>query len=159
MLYEPHEREITATRRKLIMREVSQMGAGAALSLDTLNALALRHHVPENRVRGLLVACGYRIPEPLVRQRTDQDPIKKPAPPPAAAKPPVPPEVIAGILKGAIYRQLGEEDDAYVVTTRAAFLREREAIRLILKSCPPPDRVSTLWCVKGGFANHNAVCG
>jgi hypothetical protein len=115
--------------------------------------------VPENRVRGLLVACGYRIPEPVVRQRTDQDPIKKPAPPPAAAKPPVPPEVIAGILKGAIYRQLGEEDDAYVVTTKAAFLREREAIRLILKSCPPPDRVSTLWCVKGGFANHNAVCG
>jgi hypothetical protein len=128
-------RVITGTKRKLIMRDVAQSGSGTAVSLEALNALALRYQVPQNEVRGLLVACGYRIPEPVVQPRTDQDPIKKPAPPPAAAKPPaVSAEVIAGILKGAIYKQLGEGDDAYVVTTKAAFLREREAIRLILKN-------------------------
>lgn len=126
-------RVITSTKRKLIMRDVASSGTGTAVSLEALNAIALRYQVPQNEVRGLLVACGYRVPEPVVHQRTDQDPIKKPAPPPAAAKPPVAPEVIAGILKGAIYRQLGEGDEAYVVTTKAAFLREREAIRKILK--------------------------
>lgn len=124
-------RIITGTKRKLIMRDVA--GSGTAISLETLNVIALRYQVPQNEVRGLLVACGYKIPEPPVHPRTDQDPIKKPAPPPAAAKPPVPAEVIAGILQGTIYKQVGEGDDAYVVTTRAAFLRERAALRQIFK--------------------------
>jgi hypothetical protein len=127
-------RVITGTKRKLIMRDVASSGTGTAVSLEALNTIALRYQLPEIEVRGLLVACGYKIPEPTVQPRTDQDPIKKAAPPPAAAKPPVAPEVIAGILKGAIYKQVGEGDDAYVVTTKAAFLREREAIRQILKS-------------------------
>ena len=131
-------RVITSTKRKLIMRDVASSGTGTAVSLEALNAIALRSQVPQNEVRGLLVACGYRIPEPIVHQRTDQDPIKK-APPGrlaalvAAAKPPVPAEVIAGILQGAIYKQVGEGDDAYVVTTKAAFLRERAALRQIFK--------------------------
>jgi hypothetical protein len=126
-------RQMTGTKRKLIMRDAAALGKGTAISLEDVNMMALRYQLPQNEVRGLLVGCGYRIPEPVVQPRTDQDPIKKPAPPPAAAKPPVPAEVVAGILKGAIYKQLGEGDDAYVVTTRSAFLREREAIRQILK--------------------------
>jgi hypothetical protein len=129
-------RQMTGTKRKLIMRDVA--GTGPALALETVNDLALRYQLPQNEVRGLLVASGFRIPEPTVQPRTDQDPIKK-APPGrlaalvAAAKPPVPAEVISGILQGSIYKQLGEGDEAYVVTTRIAFLREREAIRAILK--------------------------
>lgn len=128
-------RVITGTKRKLIMRDVA--GSGTVISLESLNAIALRYQVPQNEVRGLLVACGYKIPEPAAsppRTETATKATPGVAPPPAAAKPPpVPAEVIAGILKGAIYKQLGEGDDAYVVTTKAAFLREREALRKILK--------------------------
>jgi hypothetical protein len=125
-------RVITGTKRKLIMKDAAF--EGTVISLDALNSMALKYQVPQNAVRGLLVACGYKIPEPVVQPRTDQEPVKKPAAPPAAAKPPaVPPEVLAGILKGAIYKQLGEGDEAYVVTTKAAFLREREALRKIFK--------------------------
>lgn len=120
-------RVITGTKRKLIMRDVA--GSGTVISLDVLNSLALKYQVPQNEVRGLLVACGYRIPEPVVQPRTDQDPIKKPA---AAAKLPVSTEVIDGILRGVIYKQLGEGDDAFVVTTKAQFVRERDALRKIL---------------------------
>jgi hypothetical protein len=124
-------RVITSTKRKLIMRDVA--GSGTVISLEALNAIALRYQVPQNEVRGLLVACGYKIPEPVVQPRTDQDPIKKPAPPPAPVVPVVPPEVIAGILKGTIYKQLGEGDDAFVVTTKAQFVKEREALLRIFK--------------------------
>jgi hypothetical protein len=124
-------RVITSTKRKLIMRDVA--GSGTVVSLEALNAIALRYQVPQNEVRGLLVACGYKVPEPAVHQRTDQDPIKKPAPPPAPVVPVVPPEVIAGILKGTIYKQLGEGDDAFVVTTKAQFVKEREALLRIFK--------------------------
>jgi hypothetical protein len=120
-------RQMTSTKRKLILRDVA--GMGPALPLDVLNGLALKYQLPQIEVRGLLVASGYKIPEVVVHQRTDQEPIKKPAP----EKPKVAPEIVAGILKGAIYKQLGEGDDAYVITTRAAFLREREAIRAMMK--------------------------
>ncbi len=129
-------RQMTGTKRRLIMRDAASMGQGMALSLEDVNMLALRYQLPEIEVRGLLVACGYRIPEPTVQPRTDQDPVKKAdrlAALVAAAKPPVPAEVIAGILQGSIYKQLGEGDGAYVVTTKAAFLRERAALRQIFK--------------------------
>ena len=133
-------RQMTQTKRKLISREmVGQQGN--VVSLETVNALALKFQLPQNEVRGFLVSMGYRIPEPPVQPRTDQEPIKKPAhgiataaeAMPAAAKPPVPQEVIATILNGSLYKQLGEGDDAFVVTTKAQFLREREAIRKIFK--------------------------
>lgn len=131
-------RVITGTKRKLIMRDVA--GSGTAISLETLNVIALRYQVPQNEVRGLLVACGYKIPEPPVHPRTDQDPIKKPAHSiataaeamPATAKLPVSTQVIDGILRGVIYKQLGEGDNAFVVTTKAQFVRERDALRKIL---------------------------
>ena len=135
-------RQMTGTKRKLIMRDAASMNSGGmSMSLQDVNMLALRYHLPENEVRGVLVACGYRIPEPDVQPRTDEAPVKKPAappaappaPPPAAAKPPVPQEVIATILNGSLYKQLGEGDDAFVVTTKAQFLREREAIRKIFE--------------------------
>lgn len=132
-------RVMTQTKRKLISREmVGQQGS--AVSLETVNALALKFQLPQNEVRGFLVSCGYRIPEPPVHPRTDQDPIKKPAQGiataaeamPATAKLPVSTQVIDGILRGVIYKQLGEGDDAFVVTTKAQFVRERDALRKIL---------------------------
>jgi hypothetical protein len=128
------DRSITSTKRKLIMRDASQLDTGMVVSLESLNAIALRYQVPQNEVRGLLVACGYRVPEPVARQ-PEARPAAPLAAPPAAAKPPAaPPEVIAGILKGTIYRQLGEGDDAFIITTRAQFLKEREALLRIFKS-------------------------
>lgn len=131
-------RVITGTKRKLIMKDAAW--EGTVISLDVLNSLALKYQVPQNAVRGLLVACGYKIPEPVVQPRTDQEPVKKPAQGiataaeamPATAKLPVSTQVIDGILRGVIYKQLGEGDDAFVVTTKAQFVRERDALRKIL---------------------------
>lgn len=128
-------RVITSTKRKLIMRDAAAM-LGNVISLESLNTMALRYQVPQNEVRGLLVACGYKVPEPVVQPRTATAAEAMPATAPAV-KPPVvpavPPEVIAGILKGTIYKQLGEGDDAFVVTTKAQFVKEREALLRIFK--------------------------
>jgi hypothetical protein len=122
------EKRMTSTKRKLISREMS--GHGQNITLDIVNQIALKFQLPQVEVRGYLVSIGYRIPEIV---KTERELKSKPIPIAVDAKPIVPKEVIAGILSCAIYSSLGEGDEGYVVTTKEAFMREREAIKKIIK--------------------------
>lgn len=140
---------ITGTKRKLISRDVA--GMDTLIPMEKVSFLALKYQLRDLDVRGFLISMGYRVPEPVsapalpprdiapkpmvarpepsVQPRMDQNPIKNP---PAVLHAPSP-EYIAGILKGAIYRQLGEGGDAWVMTTRAQFLEERAALLNIFR--------------------------
>jgi hypothetical protein len=122
------EKRMTSTKRKLISREMS--GHGQNITLEIVNQIALKFQLPQVEVRGYLVSIGYRVPEIV---KPEKEVKSKPTPVPVEAKPIVPKEVIAGILSCAIYRSLGEGDEGYVVTTKAAFMREREVINKIIK--------------------------
>lgn len=123
--------EITATKRKLIMREIA-LHDGLQVSYQSLMAIANRYHTPLPETRKLLMAVGYTVEDPPAAA-------PRPSAPPPAAKPPaVPAEVVATILSGGIYKIVDPDpavdpSQVFVVTTLDKFTREREAIRKLLK--------------------------
>jgi hypothetical protein len=139
---------ITATKRKLISRDAAKHDG--AITFAALQAISNRYQVSHDEVRKLLAAMGYRFERAPVHQRTDQDPIKKPAAPPAAPvdMSVVSRETLATILSGSLFRILDTDPDAdpkkvFVITTLDKFRREREAIKRLLQGLsadlPPED--------------------
>lgn len=121
---------MTSTKRKAIAREIAQHD-GMVVPHAKLMAIANRHDLTLADTRKLLAGIGYIVAEPIVQERTDQDPIKNV----------IPAEVIATILRGGIYKILDTDPDVdpsevFVVTTLDKFTKERDAIRQLLKGAP-----------------------
>lgn len=138
---------MTSTKRKAIGREMASH-EGPVVPYEKVLQIVNRHHSTPREVANFLGEMGFTVtgaPDPRpaslnldrmaapapVQKRTDQDPIKKP-------KSSVPPEIVASILRGGIYKVLDDDPQAdpatvFVVTTLDKFQRERDAIRKIIQ--------------------------
>lgn len=123
--------DMTATKRKAIMREMAKYAAEGVVSADTIRACASRHHISETIVRDMLVASGFTC-DPLrahVVKEVETHVI-------GVSDRVISPQEEALIRNGRLFKHMPEDDDTneggYVVAPYHAFVREREAIIRIL---------------------------
>lgn len=131
--------EITATKRKLIMKDMASYPNGVVANAQ-VNHLALKYQLTAEPVRKLIAAMGYTVEPPPEKPRLGEivqaqvEKVRKER----AEAPALPAEVIATILSGKLYKVLDPDPDldpseTFVVIRKDVFLREREAIRKLLK--------------------------
>jgi hypothetical protein len=143
---------ITATKRKLISRDAAKHDG--VITSAALQAISNRYQTPQDEVRKLLAAMGYRferapVPPPRVIATAAE---AMPAKAPPVNTSVVSRETLAVILSGSLFRILDTDPDVdpkkvFVITTLDKFRREREVIRKLLQGLsadlPPEDARET----------------
>lgn len=124
--------DVTATKRKVILREVISHQGSVPYSM--IERIASRHQLSHIAVRNLLTQAAYVCED--APQRT---PAPRPEPAVRVEKPrmPLTPEEHALIKSGRLYRLIDSDSD-YVIVRRHLFEKERAIIVKLLAMFAEP---------------------